>query len=135
MSFRASAQCVIHPEDVAGDMSGTFNPYTITGPRISTLECDKSGLLEKSRDELLEQVTGDAYPDRISTADIPDNQYLNYIESCLSLSKFHDTSNTIIVQLTSLSFTKMHSLLMITRIIEVIKTNRAIWPAFLYALP
>ena len=58
MSFRASAQCVIHPEDVAGDMSDTFKLYTITGPRICTLECAKSGLLEKSRDKLLEQVLG-----------------------------------------------------------------------------
>ena len=72
MSFRVSAQCVIHPEDVAGDMSDTFKPYTITGPRISTLECDKSGVLEKSRDKLLEQVTGDAYPGRLCTADMPE---------------------------------------------------------------
>ena len=53
-------------------MSDTFKPYTITGPQISTPECDKSGLLEESRDKLLEQVTGDAYPFRVCTADIPD---------------------------------------------------------------
>ena len=106
MSFRASAECVIHPEDVAGNMSDTFKPYTITGPRISTLECAKSGLLEKSRDKLLEQVTWDAYPDRICTADIPHKRYINYTESSLSLRKLHDTSNITIVQLTSLSHNK-----------------------------
>ena len=106
MSFRASAQWVFHPEDVAGDMPDTFKLHTITGPRISTLECDKSGHLETSRDKLLEQVTGDAYPGRICTADIPDKRYINPVESSLSLRKFRDTSNTIIVPLTSLSHNK-----------------------------
>ena len=80
LCFRASAQCVIHPEDVAGDTSDSFDPYKIPGAQISTLECGKSGLLEKNRDELLEQVAEDACPGRIRTADVPDKQYFKYIE-------------------------------------------------------
>ena len=83
LCFRASAQCVFHPEDVAEDMSDSIDPYNITGAQISTLEYDKSGVLEENRDELLEQFAEDAYPGRIRAADIPDSQYFKYISKKL----------------------------------------------------
>ena len=60
-------------------MPDSFDPYKITGAQISTLECGKSWILEKNRDELLEQVAEDACPGRIRTADVPDKQYFKYI--------------------------------------------------------